>query len=115
MRPALHAARPEGPDRANKRAREKKARRARGGEKGAAKREALRATANDSALPQEERFAARLKLAALPRNSAKIRIRNRCDITGRPRGFYRKFRMSRIAFRELASAGYIPGVVKSSW
>ena len=81
----------------------------------AAKREALRATANDSALPQEERFAARLKLAALPRNSAKIRIRNRCDITGRPRGFYRKFRMSRIAFRELASAGYIPGVVKSSW
>jgi small subunit ribosomal protein S14 len=81
----------------------------------AAKRAALKATANDSALPQEERFAARLKLAALPRNSAKIRVRNRCEITGRPRGFYRKFRMSRIALRELASAGYIPGVVKSSW
>ena len=94
---------------------EKNKRRRRLVAKFAAKREALRATANDSALPQEERFAARLKLAALPRNSAKIRIRNRCDITGRPRGFYRKFRMSRIAFRELASAGYIPGVVKSSW
>ena len=81
----------------------------------AARRAALRATANDSALPPEERFAARLKLAALPRNSAKNRIRNRCEITGRPRGFYRKFRMSRIALRELASAGLVPGVVKSSW
>ena len=81
----------------------------------AAKRAALKQTANDSALPQEERFAARLKLAEMPRNSAKIRVRNRCEITGRPRGFYRKFRMSRIALRELASAGYVPGVVKSSW
>ncbi len=80
----------------------------------AAKREQLKATANDAALPQEERFAARLKLAALPRNSAKIRIRNRCELTGRPRGYYRKFSMSRIAFRELASAGLVPGVVKSS-
>lgn len=81
----------------------------------AAKRAALKQKANDSTLPQEERFAARLKLAELPRNSAKIRVRNRCEITGRPRGFYRKFRMSRIALRELASAGYVPGVVKSSW
>ena len=94
---------------------EKNKRRRRLVAKFAAQREALRETANDSALPQEERFAARLKLAGLPRNSAKGRIRNRCDITGRPRGFYRKFRMSRIALRELASAGYIPGVVKSSW
>ncbi len=94
---------------------EKNKRRRRLVAKFAARREALKATANDSALPQEERFAARLKLAGLPRNSAKVRIRNRCDITGRPRGFYRKFRMSRIALRELASAGYIPGVVKSSW
>ncbi len=81
----------------------------------AAKREQLKAAANDTALPQEERFAARLKLAALPRNSAKIRIRNRCELTGRPRGYYRKFNMSRIALRELASAGHVPGVVKSSW
>ncbi len=94
---------------------EKNKRRRRLVAKYAAKREALKATANDSTLPQEERFAARLKLAGLPRNSSKERIRNRCDLTGRPRGFYRKFRMSRIAFRELASAGLIPGVVKSSW
>ena len=79
------------------------------------RRAQLKAAAKDEQLPPEERFAARLKLAALPRNSAKIRVRNRCEITGRPRGFYRKFRMSRIALRELASAGYIPGVVKSSW
>lgn len=81
----------------------------------AAKRKQLKATANDAALPQEERFAARLKLAAMPRNSAKVRIRNRCELTGRPRGYYRKFNMSRIALRELASAGLVPGVVKSSW
>ncbi len=94
---------------------EKNKRRIRLVAKFAAKRERLKATANDAALPQEERFAARLKLAALPRNSAKIRIRNRCQLTGRPRGYYRKFNMSRIALRELASAGHVPGVVKSSW
>jgi small subunit ribosomal protein S14 len=63
----------------------------------------------------EERFAARLKLAELPRNSAKVRIRNRCEITGRPRAVYRKFKLSRIALRDLASTGQIPGMVKSSW
>ena len=63
----------------------------------------------------EERFAARLKLAKLPRNSSRVRIRNRCEISGRPRGNYRKFKMSRIALRDLASAGQIPGMVKSSW
>ena len=81
----------------------------------AAKRAALLGIANDRELPQEERFAARLKLAELPRNSAPVRLRSRCAITGRPRGYYRKFDMSRIAFRELASAGLMPGVVKSSW
>ncbi len=94
---------------------EKNKRRRRLVAKFAARREALKATTNDSSLPQEERFAARLKLAALPRNSAKVRVRNRCDLTGRPRGYYRKFNMSRIALRELASAGLVPGVVKSSW
>lgn len=94
---------------------EKNKRRRRLVAKYAARREALKATTNDSSLPQEERFAARLKLAALPRNSAKIRVRNRCELTGRPRGYYRKFNMSRIALRELASAGLVPGVVKSSW
>ena len=81
----------------------------------AAKREALKAVANDQNLPLEERFAARLKLAELPRNSSKVRIRNRCVLTGRPRGFYRKLQMSRIALRELSNAGQIPGMVKSSW
>ncbi len=81
----------------------------------AAKRAALKAQAVDQLLPMEERFAARLKLAKLPRNSAKVRIRNRCEISGRPRGNYRKFKMSRIALRDLASAGQIPGMVKSSW
>jgi small subunit ribosomal protein S14 len=81
----------------------------------AAKREALKAIANDDALPLEERFDARLKLAELPRNSSKTRIRNRCDLTGRPRAYYRKLKMSRIALRELGSAGQIPGLVKSSW
>jgi len=81
----------------------------------AAKRSALKATANNEALPLEERFEARLKLAKLPRNSAPSRIRNRCEITGRPRAYYRKLRMSRIALRELGSAGLIPGLVKSSW
>jgi small subunit ribosomal protein S14 len=81
----------------------------------AGRRERLLATANDEALPMEERFEARLKLAELPRNGAKIRIRNRCEVTGRPRAVYRKMKMSRIALRELGNKGLIPGLVKSSW
>ena len=81
----------------------------------AAKRAALKATANDESLPLEERFEARLKLAELPRNSAAHRIRNRCEVTGRPRAYYRKLKMSRVALRELGSQGQIPGLVKSSW
>ena len=79
------------------------------------KRAELKAIAKDESLPMEDRFAARLKLAELPRNSAKVRVRNRCQLSGRPRGYYRKFKMSRIALRELASNGQIPGMVKSSW
>ena len=81
----------------------------------AARRTALKAIANDENLSLEERFDARLKLAALPRNSAPSRIRNRCAVTGRPRAFYRKLKMSRIALRDLGSSGQIPGLVKSSW
>jgi small subunit ribosomal protein S14 len=81
----------------------------------AERRAALKNTANDESASMEERFQARLKLAELPRNSAKVRIRNRCEITGRPRGYYRKLKVSRIALRELGSAGMIPGLVKSSW
>ncbi len=81
----------------------------------AAKRARLKAIADDRSRATEERFAARLKLAELPRNSSATRIRNRCELTGRPRGYYRKFKLSRIALRELASAGQIPGMVKSSW
>jgi len=81
----------------------------------AAKREMLRLRAKDDSLSQEERFAARLKLAELPRNSAATRVHNRCSVTGRPKGYYRKLNMSRIALRELGSAGQIPGLVKSSW
>lgn len=81
----------------------------------AAKRVALKAIANDESLPLEERFDARLKLAELPRNSSPTRIRNRCEVTGRPRGYYRKLKMSRISLRELGSHGLIPGLVKSSW
>jgi small subunit ribosomal protein S14 len=81
----------------------------------AAKRDALKAIANDQSIPLEERFDARLKLAELPRNSSKTRIRNRCEITGRPRGYYRKLKMSRISLRDLGSHGLIPGLVKSSW
>ncbi len=81
----------------------------------ATKRARLKATAEDRSLPPEEQFDARLKLAKLPRNSSATRIRNRCELTGRPRGVYRKFKLSRIALRELASAGQIPGMVKSSW
>ena len=79
------------------------------------KRAELKHVAEDESLTLEERFQARLKLAALPRNSSATRIRNRCEMTGRPRGFYRKLRMSRIALRDLASNGMIPGMVKSSW
>ena len=81
----------------------------------AAKRATLKATAENEALSLEERFEARLKLAELPRNSSAVRIRNRCEVTGRPRAYYRKLKMSRIALRELGSAGQIPGLVKSSW
>lgn len=84
-------------------------------ERYAAKRAELKAMARDTSKPVEERFAAQLKLAALPRNSAPTRYRNRCEISGRPRGFYRKLKMSRIALRDLASNGFIPGMVKSSW
>lgn len=79
------------------------------------KRAALKAIANDENVPLEDRFKARLKLAELPRNSAPSRIRNRCEITGRPRGYYRKLRMSRIALRQMGSLGQVPGLVKSSW
>lgn len=79
------------------------------------KRTRLLEVANNKELPAEERFAARLKLAELPRNSAPTRIINRCTVTGRPRGYYRKFKMSRIALRELGSRGLVPGLVKSSW
>jgi small subunit ribosomal protein S14 len=79
------------------------------------KRARLKAIAKDELLQPEERFAARLKLAELPRNSSKVRIRNRCELTGRPRGYYRKLRMCRNQLRELASQGLIPGMVKSSW
>ena len=81
----------------------------------AKRRAALRAAVRDNSLAPDERFAASLKLAALPRNGAKVRLRNRCEVSGRPRGYYRKFRLSRIALRELASRGQVPGVVKASW
>ena len=81
----------------------------------AAKRVALKAAAKDQSLSPEERFNARIKLAELPRNSAPVRQRLRCKISGRPRGNYRKFQISRVALRELASSGQIPGMVKSSW
>ena len=79
------------------------------------KRVELKKIIKNRKLPLDERFNAQLKLAKLPRNSAKIRIRNRCEITGRPRGVYRKLKISRIALRELASKGKIPGMTKSSW
>ena len=94
---------------------EKNKRRARMIKKYAVRRAALKAIAEDNSLPGEERFAARLKLANLPRNSSPVRLRLRCELTGRPRGVYRKFRLSRIALRDLALSGKIPGMVKSSW
>ena len=80
-----------------------------------ARRAELRATIRDRSLPMEERFQAVMKLSQEPRDSSKIRLRNRCEISGRPRGYDRKLRMSRIALRDLASMGQVPGVVKSSW
>jgi small subunit ribosomal protein S14 len=94
---------------------EKNRKRARMAKKFAARRARLKAIAEDRSLPAEECFAARLKLAELPRNSAPVRIRNRCELTGRPRGYYRKFKISRISLRDLASQGQIPGMTKSSW
>lgn len=81
----------------------------------AVQRSRLKAIARDRSKPMEERFAATLKLATLPRNGSATRIRNRCEITGRPRAYYRKLKMSRIALRELGSKGLIPGLLKSSW
>ena len=81
----------------------------------ASKRAALKDVAKNQSLSMEERFKARLKLAELPRNSSKTRLHNRCEVTGRPRSYYRKLRMSRIALRDYASKGQIPGMVKSSW
>lgn len=94
---------------------EKNIRRRKMAKKFAGKRARLKAVANDRDLPAEERFAARLKLAELPRNSSPSRIRNRCVMSGRPRAYYRKFQLSRIALRDLASSGQIPGMVKASW
>jgi len=81
----------------------------------AARRKRLLDIANSEKTSMEDRFEARLKLALIPRNSAAGRVRNRCEVTGRPRAFYRKFKMSRIALRELGNKGLIPGLVKSSW
>ncbi len=94
---------------------EKNARRIKLAKSVAGKRSRLKAIAIDRTAPPEERFAAQLKLAELPRNASETRVRNRCALTGRPRGYYRKFKLSRIAVRELASSGQIPGMVKSSW
>ena len=79
------------------------------------KRARLKAVASDRNAPEEDRFAAQLKLAEMPRNSSKTRIRNRCELTGRPRAYYRKHKLSRIALRDLGSKGLIPGLLKSSW
>ncbi len=81
----------------------------------AAKRAALKAAATDQNLPMEQRFKAQLKLAEMPRNSSATRLHNRCELTGRPRAYYRKLKLSRIMLRDLASFGQIPGMVKSSW
>ena len=81
----------------------------------APRRAKLKAIASDKMLPMEERFAATLKLAELPRNSSAVRIHNRCELTGRPHAYYRKHRLSRIALRDMGNKGLIPGLVKSSW
>jgi small subunit ribosomal protein S14 len=100
---------------AKKSAIEKNKRRMRMAKQQANKRQALRAIARDRDLGPEERFQAYLKLAELPRNGARSRVRNRCELTGRPRGYYRKLKLSRIALRDLASVGQIPGMTKASW
>jgi small subunit ribosomal protein S14 len=100
---------------AKKSSTEKNSRRANLAKGVAGRRARLKAVAIDRTAPPDERFNAQLKLAQLPRNSSPTRVRNRCALTGRPRGYYRKFRLSRIALRELASSGQIPGMVKSSW
>ncbi|EQC52743.1 30S ribosomal protein S14 [Bacteriovorax sp. DB6_IX] len=84
-------------------------------EKYGALRKELSDKVKNEKLSEEERFEAMIRLQQLPKNSSKVRVRNRCELTGRPRGFYRKFKLSRIAFRELALRGMIPGVTKSSW
>ena len=94
---------------------EKNNRRKKLAKKYAGRRSRLKAIAMDKTKPMEERFAASLKLAQLPRNSSATRIRNRCEVTGRPRAYYRKLKLSRIALRELGARGLIPGLVKSSW
>ena len=94
---------------------ERNAKRKKLAKKFAGKRKELKKIIADQTKPAEERFAATLKLAELPRNSSETRFRNRCDVTGRPRGFYRKLRMSRVSLRQLGSEGKIPGLVKSSW
>ena len=94
---------------------EKNNRRKRMTKNAAPQRAKLKAIIADKTKPMEERFAATLKLAEMPRNSSATRIRNRCELTGRPRSVYRKFKLSRVALRELASQGALPGVVKSSW
>ena len=94
---------------------EKNERRRKMAKSAAGRRGKLKAIARDKSLPMEDRFAATLKLAELPRNSSPTRVRNRCEVTGRPRAFYRKLKMSRIALRELGSKGLVPGLVKSSW
>jgi small subunit ribosomal protein S14 len=81
----------------------------------ASKYAALKATANDESLDEGERLIARLKMAELPRNANPTRVRNRCELTGRPRGYHRKFRLARVMLRDLANKGMIPGVTKSSW
>jgi small subunit ribosomal protein S14 len=100
---------------AKKSAIEKNSRRRRLTKKFSGRRTRLKGIVRDKSKPVEERFAATLKLAELPRNSSAGRIRNRCEMTGRPRGYYRKHKLSRIALRELGSKGLIPGLVKSSW
>jgi small subunit ribosomal protein S14 len=94
---------------------EKNKRRQRLTKRYSAKRATLKALTKDQSVPIEQRFAAQLKLAELPRNSSPGRVRNRCEVTGRPRGYYRKMKLSRIALRELGNFGQIPGLVKSSW
>lgn len=94
---------------------EKNNRRRRLVKKFAARRAKLKAIAQNEQISMEERFAAQLKLAELPRNSAANRIRNRCELTGRPRAYYRKLKVSRLALRDLSNRGLIPGMVKSSW